>query len=134
MGCGKQAQNQRKIKNDDLDSIIKVNDDLESRSNFTDETLTKFLKQDTIVFDQTYSLQDFVNMIDIEKGILKLRALPSGKLETYNPITSNKFDHDINEVPSGVYLMDLRYGFHLKTYKRIEKTISLTSMENLKNQ
>jgi len=93
--------------------------------NIKNEKLNHILKADTIVFDHKYSLQDFVNFIEIKKGKLELKGLPSGKVVHYNPITSNEFENDINEVPSGVYIMDLRYDFDLKPYKRIYKPIRI---------
>jgi len=90
-----------------------------------DRELNKILEQDTIVFDENYSLQDFVKLIDIKRGVLKLRELPSGKNAHYNPIASNRFQNKTEDIPSGNYALEIRYGFESRDNKIIKKTIRI---------
>ncbi len=98
-----------------------------------DEKIDEVLQRDTIVFDKTYSLQEFVDLFEIKKGILRLRELPSGKLKHYNTINAGVFENELTDISEGVYFLDLRYGFEIRQTKMIRKTIRIVKSEREKH-
>ena len=93
--------------------------------NSSNDQLDLILKQDTIVFDKKNTLEDFIKLINVENGVLKLRELPGGILAYTSAIKSNKFENDPGVIPLGSYSLTMQYGFKSKKVKTIKKTIRI---------
>lgn len=96
-----------------------------------DNKIDELLQHDTLTFHSAYELQEFVKLFDIQKGSIKLLTLPAGSFDHLVLIESNSIKYPLKDIKAGKYMMDLRYNFQSKPYKRIYKIIRIErSIEN----
>lgn len=94
--------------------------------------LDTVLAQDTIIFDKSYSISDFLGLLNTTKGVIKLRNLPKGNLAHFITIDSDTLARNLARIDNGLYQMTIQYPKENIKNAVIKKTIRVKDVVALK--
>lgn len=72
-------------------------------------TLDSLMTYDTLVFSSYYHLDDFITLLESERGVIKLHRLPEFSFDHFIDIENNQIDYKLKEIQAATYRMMIQY-------------------------